>query len=106
MRNPSEPLDDYLLQKLKEDGFRREYLKEALSDDDYRVFLKALHLAIKASDKTMTEVAAIAGVKREHLHRALSQEGNPSWATVSQLLHGLGYDLSLKKRSAYKTAQV
>ena len=99
MTEASKSFDNYLLEQLKDPVFRKEYLKEALIDEDPRLFLHALHLAIKASDKTMKELAEISGVKREHLHRALSLTGNPSWSIVYQILQGLGYDLSIKKRS-------
>lgn len=92
------PLDEYTLEQLKDPTFRRAFLKESLEADDPRVFLKALQLAIKASDVTVKELAETAGVSREHFYRALSDTGNPSWSMVYQVLHGLGYDLSLKNR--------
>ena len=38
----------------------------------------------------MTQVAKDAGLSRESLYRALSAEGNPSFATVLKVLAALG----------------
>ena len=36
------------------------------------------------------------GLNREHLYRALSEEGNPQLTTVDKVLHGLGFRLSVE----------
>jgi probable addiction module antidote protein len=43
--------------------------------------------------KGMTQVAKDAGLSRESLYRALSAEGNPSFATVLKVARALGVKL-------------
>ena len=46
-----------------------------------------------ARAKGMSQVAADAGLSRESLYRALSQEGNPSFATILKVVKALGVRL-------------
>ena len=46
-----------------------------------------------ARAKGMTQVAKDAGLSRESLYRALSAEGNPSFATVLKVARALGVKL-------------
>ena len=46
-----------------------------------------------ARAKGMTQVAKDAGLSRESLYRALSAEGNPSFATVLKVAKALGIKL-------------
>ena len=48
-----------------------------------------------ARAKGMTQVAKDAGLSRESLYRALSQEGNPSLWTVLKVLAAVGLKLSV-----------
>lgn len=48
-----------------------------------------------ARAKGMTQVAKDAGLSRESLYRALSQEGNPSLSTVLKVLAAVGLKLSV-----------
>ncbi len=49
-----------------------------------------------ARAKGMTQVAKDAGLSRESLYRALSAEGNPSFATVLKVARALGVKLHAK----------
>jgi len=53
----------------------------------------AIALGNIARAKGMTQVAKDAGLSRESLYRALSAEGNPSFATVLKVAHALGMKL-------------
>ncbi len=46
-----------------------------------------------ARAKGMTQVAKEAGLSRESLYRALSEDGNPSFATVLRVARALGVKL-------------
>ena len=46
-----------------------------------------------ARDKGMTQVAKDSGLSRESLYRALSADGNPSFATVLKVARALGVKL-------------
>jgi probable addiction module antidote protein len=48
-----------------------------------------------ARAKGMTQVATDAGLSRESLYRALSQEGNPSLSTILKVLAAVGLKLSV-----------
>lgn len=62
------------------------WLQEA--PDDTAGIARALGNIARA--KGMTQVAKDAGVSRESLYRALSAEGNPSFATVLKVAKALG----------------
>lgn len=62
------------------------WLEEA--PDDVSGIARALGDIARA--KGMSEVARAAGLSRESLYRALSAEGNPSFATVLKVARALG----------------
>jgi probable addiction module antidote protein len=62
------------------------WLEEA--PDDVSGIAKALGAIARA--KGMTQVAMDAGLSRESLYRALSADGNPSFATVLKVARALG----------------
>lgn len=65
------------------------WLEEAA--DDVSGIARALGDIARA--KGMSEVAREAGLSRESLYRALSAEGNPSFATVLKVARALGVRL-------------
>ena len=65
------------------------WLEEA--PDDAAGIAKALGDIARA--KGMSQVAKDAGLSRESLYRALSAEGNPSFATVLKVARALGMKL-------------
>jgi len=70
-------------------GFLDAWLEEA--PDDAAGIARALGEIARA--RGMTRVAKDAGLSRESLYRSLSQEGNPSLATVLKVLGALGVRL-------------
>jgi probable addiction module antidote protein len=69
------------------------YLEAWLTEapDDAAGIARALGDVARA--KGMTQVAKDAGLSRESLYRALSPEGNPSFATVIKVARALGVRL-------------
>ena len=69
------------------------YLDAWLSDapDDLPGIARALGDIARA--KGMAEVARVAGLSRESLYRALSADGNPSFATILKVTKALGVQL-------------
>ena len=69
------------------------YLDAWMADapDDAAGIARALGDIARA--KGMTEVAKEAGMSRESLYKALSAEGNPSFATVLKVARALGVKL-------------
>ena len=70
-----------------------EYLTDAFQDEDLRLFVVAL--GYLAKKKGMTEVAKKTGLNRESLYRALSENGNPKFATISKVSKALGCKLAV-----------
>src|SRR5271166_5180385 len=68
------------------------YLNAALEDSP-EAFLKALKNVAQA--RTMANVAREAGIQRETLYRAFSEQGNPTFETLSSVLGALGMKLSI-----------
>lgn len=68
------------------------WLEEAL--DDATGIARALGDIARA--KGMTQVAKDAGLSRESLYRALSANGNPSFATVLKVTRALGVKLHVE----------
>ncbi|MYA35338.1 MAG: putative addiction module antidote protein [Gammaproteobacteria bacterium] len=67
------------------------YLNAAFEDGDPRLIAAALGDVARA--RGMTRVAADAGLGRESLYKALSVNGNASFATVLKVLDALGVRL-------------
>lgn len=73
------------------------YLNDILSDPaaSKDPGLLAHALGVIARAKGMTEIARETGLSRESLYKALSEEGNPSFATVMKVLQALSIDLQV-----------
>jgi len=68
------------------------YLNAALEDSP-QAFLKALKNVARA--RPMSQVAKDAGIQRETLYRSFSEQGNPTFETLSSVLGALGMKLSI-----------
>jgi probable addiction module antidote protein len=70
------------------------YLEACMDEagDDAAFIAKALGNIARA--KGMTQLAQDTGLGRESLYKALSGEGNPSFATILKVLHALGLKFS------------
>lgn len=84
-----------------------EYLK---TDEDIQLYLEAcfedgnddpaflLHaLGVIARARNMSQLARDTGLTREGLYKALSPEGNPTFATVTKVTKALGFKLSVQQ---------
>jgi probable addiction module antidote protein len=67
------------------------YVNAAFEDGDPALIAAAIGDVARA--RGMTRIARDAGVSRESLYRALSDGGNPEFATVLKVLHALGMRL-------------
>ncbi|MCA0437795.1 MAG: putative addiction module antidote protein [Austwickia sp.] len=66
------------------------YLEAAIEDADDDPALIAQSLGVVARSRNVSELARRAGMSREGLYKALSAEGNPSFATVLRIAKALG----------------
>ena len=75
---------------LKTDEDMAAYLEACLEEagDDAAFIAKALGNIPRA--KGMTQLSKDKGLGRESLYKALSGEGNPSFATILKVTHALG----------------
>ena len=76
-----------------------DYLKTeedcvVLEDGDPALLAAALGDVARA--RGMSQVARDAGITREGLYKALSAEGNPSFATVFKVMRALGLQINVK----------
>ncbi len=65
-----------------------EYITQALSSRKLDVFLHAVGQAAKAHG--MSKLAEETGLSRESLYKALTETGNPEFATLERVLTALG----------------
>ena len=84
---------DYLLESLKDPQEAAAYVEAALELDDPAALLLALRQVAKAHG--MADVARRADVGEKTLFRALSENGNPTVATLHKVLHAVGLRLSV-----------
>ena len=74
------------------------YLEAAMEGNDPRHIASAL--GDVARSKGMTGIAKKAGLGRQALYTALSENGNPTLETLIAVLDALGLELSVQKRAA------
>jgi len=74
------------------------YLEAAMEGNDPRHIASAI--GDVARSKGMSEIARKAGVGRQALYNALSENGNPTLETLVGVLDALGLQLSVQKRAA------
>src|SRR3972149_222394 len=89
--------DKAIVEELRRDPkFAAEYLKAALADtDEPKVLLVVLrHLA--EAKGGVAKIAKAAGVERESLYRALSENGNPRLSTLTAVLKAVGLKLTVE----------
>jgi len=83
-----------------------EYLK---TEEDIQAYLEAvleeegdepvyiIHaLGVIARAKNMSQLAREAGISREGLYKALSEQGNPTFATVAKIAKALGLKIKFQ----------
>jgi probable addiction module antidote protein len=84
---------------LKTDEDIQLYLEACLDEagDDPAFIVHALGVVARA--KNMSQLARDTGLTREGLYKALSEEGNPTFATVAKVAKALGFKLTVQPSS-------
>jgi probable addiction module antidote protein len=89
---------DYVKEKLKTPEDAVSYLNTALDeyekDKDTDAFLLALRTVAEVRGG-IGELAKKTNLNRQHLYKTLSSKGNPRLDTLEDVLHGLGFRLSI-----------
>jgi probable addiction module antidote protein len=78
-------------EQLKTQDERVAYLEAALEDGDPALISAAIGDIARATG--MTDVARKTGLARENLYTALSNNGNPEFATIMRVVQALGLRL-------------
>ncbi len=96
------PTQDYqtdLLKRLANPEYAAQYLKAAfdqtLADGNKSAFLLALKNVVDATG-AIASVANEAQISRQHLYRILSEEGNPTLETLTNVLQAVGMTIDFK----------
>lgn len=96
MRKKALEYNTFLHERLQDESYALEYLKEAMLDEDMRVFLMAIKQVADAKGITMEELAKRCAVNRVTLYRMLSNNGNPGFLKVMQILKNLGFSFDIR----------
>ena len=85
---------DYLIETLKEPSEAAGYLNAALDDGDIDGFLEALRNVVEAHGG-MTKLSEKSSKGRNSLYKTISSTGNPYLRSTNEILHTLGFHLSV-----------
>ena len=96
------PVRDYRddqSKRLSDPEYSSQYLKvaldETLKDGNMEAFLLALKNVVDSAGAAKA-IAADADISRQHLHRLLSGDGNPTLETTVSILHAVGLTIDIK----------
>jgi probable addiction module antidote protein len=79
---------------LGNDETQLAYLNAVLAEGDAKAMVAALGTVARA--RGMSRVAERAGLGRESLYKALSDSGNPAFATIVGVMSALGYTFEIR----------
>ncbi len=95
-------LDETVIRALKEDeGFRMEYLKDLLQEEDVKLMAIALRPLVEALGG-IGKLSSETGLGRQSLYKSLSGKVRPDFPTLLKIIHFAGYDLSVDRRRPSK----
>ncbi|MGC3874903.1 addiction module antidote protein [Halomonas sp. GXIMD04776] len=83
---------------LRDEHDVQAYLDAALEDGDPTMI--ALALGNIARARNISQLARETQMSREGVYKALSGQGNPSFATIAKLASALGYRITLEQKQA------
>jgi probable addiction module antidote protein len=83
-----------LLKRLRNPKYAAEYLAQVLAEEDSEAFLIALKDVVEAAGG-VGDLAGQVGIKRPSLYKILSKRGNPTLATLQEILKPLGMRVSV-----------
>ena len=85
---------DYLIGSLKDPSEAAGYLNAALDDGDIDGFLEALRHVVEAHGG-MAKLSENTSKGRNSLYKTISSNGNPYLRNTNEILHALGFHLSV-----------
>ena len=93
---------DYLIESLRYPEEAAGYLNAALEDDDIDGFLEALRNVVEAQGG-ITQLAKKTEKGRTSLYKTVSKSGNPYLRNTNEILHALGFQLTVLPQSNAKS---
>ena len=85
-----------LSEELKDPNEAAAYLSAALEENDLDIFLLALRRVAQAQG--ISQISEKSSINRQHIYRALSEEGNPTLKNLIALLAALHFSLEVKPK--------
>jgi len=90
--------DEYLIEKLKDKEFSKEFinasLESYLEDGNAEEFVKSLEFVIKANE-SISKFAREAGLNRGNLYGIFNNKKKPQFDTIMTILSRLGFKLKV-----------
>jgi probable addiction module antidote protein len=83
---------------LKTDADIADYLQACVEEAGTDVAFIAHALGVVARARNMSQLSRDTGLSREGLYKALSQDGNPSFATVIKVADSLGLRIAFQSK--------
>jgi probable addiction module antidote protein len=96
--NKNRTFREYMTGEMSDNGKAAVYLSVALEeyikDGDIAAFLVALRTVVDANGG-IARLAQTSGLNRQHLHRMLTGNGNPTLETLKSILSPLGLTIAI-----------
>ena len=92
---------NWLNSRLADPARAARYLNAA-QEDSPAMFLKALRKVASSQDRPMAELASSVGVSREALYRMMSENGNPTFESLSGILNAMGFKMRVVLQNSPK----
>ena len=95
--------EDYkksLFKRLKDTEYAVGYLTDVLAEESQEAFLIALKDVIEAREENISSLSERSGITRQGLYQALSESGNPHFATIKDVLSSLGLQFTIARKEA------
>lgn len=99
-RKPYQDFDEWHIEQLKDPEHAKAYMQVSLEEFKKHGHVELLLLALSKVAKAQGGIGQLAEqlpYSRQSLYKALSPQGNPRLNTFNDILHGLGYQLSIRK---------
>lgn len=94
LRKFTQLLDEYL----KDEQFAAEFLSQTLEEEDFSTFLLSLKDIIRVHG-SLKSIAEKCELSRSTIYNMFSEKSNPEMKTILSILHALGYELKVAKKS-------
>lgn len=95
--------DEYMQERLKDEEFQYEWLRQSIEDyifdGDFSAFYRAIERVVKART-TVSQLARDLNMNRGNLSEILNGKIEPKMQTMLKILGSLGYEITLTKKES------